>query len=72
MIPGLFLKADHGAVTIPAPAFKKRRNKAFAIGSEAEFVDFKLQEISPAPAEAAKLTPNKTSHSHVRRFKLQM
>lgn len=35
--------------------FEKRHNKAFRIGSEAEFVRFMLNDIPPAPPEAAKL-----------------
>jgi hypothetical protein len=33
--------------------FEKRHNKAFRIGTEAEFVEFMLTEIPPAPPEAA-------------------
>lgn len=34
MIPGLFLNADHSAGPISTLCFKKRHDKAFAIGSD--------------------------------------
>lgn len=35
--------------------FEKRHNKAFAIDNEADFIEFMLQDIPPAPTEAATL-----------------
>lgn len=35
--------------------FEKRHNKAFGIEDEAEFIDFMLTDIPPAPPEAARL-----------------
>lgn len=43
--------------------FERRHNKAFKIDSEREFVNFMLQDIPPAPPEAAKLRAANSGHS---------
>lgn len=59
VFPGAFAGSVCGrslsANPISTLGFERRHNKAFAIESEAEFVDFMLQDIPPAPPEAARL-----------------
>lgn len=43
--------------------FEKRHNKAFRIDSEAEFIEFMLRDIPPAPAEAARLRATNSGRS---------
>lgn len=43
--------------------YERRHNKAFAIDSEADFVEFMLQEIPPAPIEAATLRAINSGHT---------
>lgn len=43
--------------------YERRHNKAFAIDSEADFVEFMLQDIPPAPIEAATLRAINSGHT---------
>jgi glyoxylase-like metal-dependent hydrolase (beta-lactamase superfamily II) len=59
VFPGAFAGSVCGrslsANPISTLGFEKRHNAAFAIENEVEFIDFMLQNIPPAPPEAAKL-----------------
>ncbi|REF72611.1 MBL fold metallo-hydrolase [Paracoccus versutus] len=59
VFPGAFAGSVCGrslsANPISTLGFEKRHNKAFAIENEAEFIDFMLADIPPAPPEAARL-----------------
>lgn len=43
--------------------FEKRRNQAFGIEDEAEFIRFMLAEIPPAPPEAARIRAANSGHT---------
>lgn len=43
--------------------YERRHNKAFAIDSEADFIEFMLQDIPPAPIEAATLRAINSGHT---------
>lgn len=59
VLPGAYAGSVCGrslsANPISTLGFEKRHNKAFGIGSEAEFIRFMLSEIPPPPPEAARL-----------------
>ena len=59
VLPGAYAGSVCGrslsANPISTIGFERRHNKAFRIDSEADFVRFMLQDIPPAPPEAAKL-----------------
>lgn len=59
VLPGAYAGSVCGrslsANPISTIGFERRHNRAFGINDEAEFVDFMLQDIPPAPPEAAKL-----------------
>jgi len=59
VLPGAYAGSLCGrrlsANPISTIGFEKRHNKAFGIDDKAEFIDFMLKDIPPAPPEAAKL-----------------
>ncbi|MCV0368967.1 MBL fold metallo-hydrolase [Filomicrobium sp.] len=59
VLPGAYAGSVCGrslsANPVSTIGFEKRHNKAFGIEDEAEFIDFMLTDIPPAPPEAARL-----------------
>lgn len=59
VLPGAYAGSVCGrslsANPISSIGFERRHNRAFRIDNEADFISFMLQDIPPAPSEAAKL-----------------
>lgn len=59
VLPGAYAGSVCGrslsANPVSTIGFEKRHNKAFSIEDQAEFIDFMLTDIPPAPPEAARL-----------------
>lgn len=59
VLPGAYAGSVCGrrlsAIPVSTIGFEKRHNKALCIDDEAEFIDFMLKDVPPAPPEAARL-----------------